>query len=156
MADFTAGQTVTVKAGMFRRPGGIMIPRHTRIELTEDDIKRSDLDLLVMADEPPPEDRSSLSPVSDEPITGGEQNTENDGVHETGLDLNSSLTSEQLQPVIAGMTVAQAKEFLGREEWTYDNMQAAQEAEENGKARETLLDYIENRLLDLEEGDDGS
>jgi hypothetical protein len=146
MTDFRAGQTVTVKAGMFRRKGGIMIPRHSRIELTDDDLKRSDLDLLVTADEAP--EGASLTDPVEEPEG---ESTENDGVQETGLDLSTDLTVDQLRPILSKMTVADAKEFLANEAWTYDNMQVALEAEEAGKARETLTDHIESRLLDLDD-----
>lgn len=144
MADFRAGQTVTVKAGMFRRKGGIMIPRHSRIELTEDDLKRSDLDLLVTPDEAP-EGASLTDPVE------LEEDEDDDGIKDTGVDLSTDLTVEELRPILSRMTVPQAKEFLANEAWTYDNMQVALEAEEAGKARETLTDHIESRLLDLDD-----
>lgn len=142
MAEFTAGQEVKVKAGMFRRKGAVMIPRHSIITLTEDDLKRSDLDLLVTSVDEPLQEFGGAN----------DKEAEIDGTADTGLNPAGDLSVEELTPILSNMTVPQAKKLLDTETWTLENMQMALSAEQDGKNRETLTDYIEDRILDLEDG----
>jgi hypothetical protein len=66
----------------------------------------------------------------------------------------ADIDQEALTAQLADLNEAQAKAFLSREEWTLEGMTVAQQAEKDGKDRKSIGEYIEGRLLELEDEPD--
>lgn len=126
MSDFQPGQLVKVISGGFPQ-GPVFHQRGDEFELTEEDCERSDI----------------AQHVADAEEYEDEEDTEEEAV-------SSDLA--QMEKALNSRTVVQARSYLDQDGWTLDGMKLAREAELNGKNRETLLDYIDSRILDLEEG----
>lgn len=148
-SDYKKGQTVRIKAGIYPvhndegQSYGTFLFRGQEHKLTEFDLQRDDFDLVfeeVDADAPE-------QPV-DDPTT-----SEYD-VADTGFNYND-VTYEAVSKILEEAPSDEAKRFLSSDQWSYDGMTVAQQAEKDGKNRKTVNELITDRLLDLEEDEDG-
>lgn len=145
MADekYPIGTRVKVKSGLYVRYIGndekddVRLYQGQSFVVDEHDTlnERSDSDLLVEIGNDAPE--APATAEGSEPDAWGE-------------DVDLEGLTEQLK----GLNVEQAKQFLSRVEWTYSGMEVAKQAEASGKDRESISDYIDGRLLELEEETD--
>jgi hypothetical protein len=141
--DLQPGDRARVKAAMYRpsrTPEDTTIVMNGQImELTEEDLARSDAELIWE-----PVDDATLDAL-DNPDAVQEVDEE-----EVAID-TATPGAESMAAELRKMSPREAKLFLSNENWTVEGLQAAREAEEAGKNREPILKYIDGRIGQLDE-----
>lgn len=135
--DFTPGEELRVKAASYRRPGTVtFISRGQLMEVNEKDLKRSDAHLIW---ERPVEDGvDPLEGLAEGTILAEDQPVADFDYEQPEYD--------QLLSKLQGLNVTDAKKFLSRDEWTVDGLRLALDAEEAGKDRTTIAEFIGGRI----------
>lgn len=143
--DFEVGETLRIKASSYRRQGDKSVARLMRgqtMEVNEQDLERSDAHLIW--ERPDEEDLEALE--------GGEAVQEDD---DRFVNFNYAAPEyDHLKTLMESMNVRDTKHFLSNDEWQPDSLGLALDAEVAGKDRDSIKEYIEGRIeqMDQEEG----
>jgi hypothetical protein len=143
--DFQAGETLRVKAASYRRQGDKSVARIMRgqtMQVNDKDLKRSDAHLIF--ERPSDEEMEQMEP--------GEAVQPDD---ERFVNFNYAAPEyDHLKTLMESMNVRDTKHFLSNDEWQPDSLSLALDAEVAGKDRDSIKEYIEGRIeqMDQEEG----